>query len=82
VAIADLNGDGKLDLLVTNIASGDGSILLGNGNGTFQAAQTVYAGGSPLGLAVADLNGDGKTDIVVVNLGANTISVFLNTSSY
>jgi hypothetical protein len=72
VVVADVNGDGKPDLLATN-ACGDRScvsVLLGNGDGTFQAAQVYDAGGSTAtGLAVADLNGDGKPDLAVANLG-------------
>jgi FG-GAP-like repeat len=72
VALADINGDGHLDILVTNHYSGDhgdqdGSlaVLLGNGDGTFQTAVTYDPGGAASGLAIADLNGDGKLDAVV-----------------
>ena len=42
-------------------------MLLGNGNGTFQAQQTFAAGSNPVSVAVADVNGDGKPDLVVAN---------------
>ena len=45
VAIADVNGDGKPDLLVANYNSGTIGVLLGNGDGTFKAATTFDAGG-------------------------------------
>lgn len=75
IAVADVNGDGKPDLLVVNscfsntdCTKGGVGVLLGNGDGTFQAAQNDFSGGwYPVGIAVADVNGDGKPDLVVAN---------------
>ncbi len=64
VAAADVNGDGKDDLLVAN-GTGVG-VLLGNGDGTFQAANTFSAGGSGA-IAVGDVNEDGRPDLIVAN---------------
>ena len=81
LAVADVNGDGKPDLLVANecaIGSNCGSsgkvgVLLGNGDGTFQAPVTYSSGGQfPYSLAVGDVNGDGKPDLVVTNLYENS----------
>ena len=72
VTVADVNGDGKPDLLVAN---GDGSVgvLLGNGDGSFQAAVSYGSGGtSASSLAVADVSGDGKLDLVVANYCASS----------
>ncbi len=72
VSVADVNGDGKPDLLVAN---GDGSVsvLLGAGDGSFQAAVSYGSGGtSASSLAVADVSGDGKLDVVVANYCAST----------
>ena len=79
LAAADLNGDGKPDLVVANYASNTVGVLLNNGNGTFPAAATVYGtgGASPRGLAVADLNGDGKPDVVVTNNTSDSVGVLL-----
>jgi hypothetical protein len=71
VAVADVNGDGRPDVLVAN-ASGTVGVLLGNGDGTFQPAVTYASGGDdPVSVAVADVNGDGKPDLLVANYCAN-----------
>ena len=75
IAAADLNGDGKVDLVVANYQGGDVSVLLGNGDGTFQTAVNYAAGTTPQSVAVGDFNGDGKVDLVVVNRGDNDVSV-------
>ena len=75
VAIADLTGDGKPDLVVANYHSDTVSVLLGNGNGTFQTQQVFYTGASPLSVAVGDLTGDGRPDLVVAK--SSTVSVLL-----
>ena len=69
---ADFNGDGKLDLAVLNSGSTDVSILLANGDGTFQLARTFGAGNSPSSIAVGDFNGDGKMDLAVFMLPGGT----------
>ena len=77
MAIGDLNGDGKLDLVVANYSGSDISVLLGNGDGTFQAAVNYGAGSWPLSIGVGDFNGDGKLDLAVVNTVGNNVSVLL-----
>jgi hypothetical protein len=70
VAIADVNQDGKMDLVVTSgqCCAWYVSVLLGNGDGTFQNPVTYPSGGYEVGsVAVADVNGDGHPDLVVIN---------------
>ena len=76
-AVGDFNGDGKADLVVVNQGSNTMSVLLGNGDGTFQPKTDYATGTSPAGVAVGDFNGDGKADIAVANTGANSVSVLL-----
>ncbi len=65
VATADFNHDGKLDLAVANYGTGMVSILLGNGDGSFQSFQNYYAGPSAQAPILGDFNGDGILDIAV-----------------
>ncbi len=85
VAIADVNGDGHLDLVVANLwvgwpnTEGSVGVLLGNGDGTFQPAAIYDSGGTEAySVAVADLSRDGKPDMVVANFGSGTVGVLLN----
>ena len=77
VAVADVNGDGRPDLITANALSNDGSVLLGNGNGTFQAGVTFSLGLSPFSVAVADVNSDGRPDLVFANEDNANVSVLL-----
>ena len=61
-AADDLNNDGNLDL-IGNDGTGF-SVLLGKGNGSFQAPKSMPVSGTVRSLAVADMNGDGKLDVV------------------
>jgi hypothetical protein len=71
IALANLNGDGKPDLIVVPNESRVISIMLGDGTGRFGAATTIAAGNAPSSLAVADLNRDGRLDLAVGTRASN-----------
>lgn len=88
VALADVDGDGKLDIVTTVFAGGPGpnlfvfknvsvpGILTSN---SFAAPVSFHTGTGPQGVAVSDLDGDGKPDIIVANTDDDSIAVFRNT---
>lgn len=83
VETSDLNGDGRLDLIVTNmglpdqifstVSSDTVSVLLGNGDGTFQEQRQFEVGASPISIQIDDLNQDGIRDLVIYNQGRTRI---------
>ena len=81
VSAVDFNGDNKLDLAVTNLNAKTVAILLGNGDGTSNAAVTYPAtNGSLIGpdaMTTGDFDGDGKTDLAITEQSNNTVSILL-----
>ena len=67
ITLGDFNGDGKVDIAVANSGSGNVSLLLAKGDGTFQPAVNVSAGQIPWALVATDLNGDGRLDLAVAD---------------
>lgn len=78
LAVADVNGDERLDLAVSQSQSRRVTVLINTGGG-FAALGTYATGGEPRGVAIANMNGDGLLDIVTANRGDNTVSVLLST---
>src|SRR5271157_2184284 len=80
LVLGDFNGDGRLDVAVADRGShgvGQGvSILLGNGDGTFQAPMFYPAGMSPESIVAGDFTGDGVLDLAVANHGSGDVSMF------
>src|SRR5262249_35728038 len=77
LAVADFNDDGKPDVVVTQPDANSLSLLLGNGDGTFQTFVKIPAGLDPYTLVVGDFNLDGKADVACTNVSDNSVSVFL-----
>jgi hypothetical protein len=77
VVTGDFNGDGKLDLAVSNSGSDSVSILLGNGDGTFGAATNFNTSAGPRGLVAADFNRDGVLDLAVADETAGKVVILL-----
>jgi len=78
LAVADVNGDGIPDLVLSDHSANAVDILTGNGDGTFQGPTSYPTGAAPLGLALADLNHDGRLDIAVANQTGSSATVLLN----
>jgi hypothetical protein len=82
VAVGDVNGDGKPDIITANSGGttpgNTVSVLLGDGRGSFSAATSYRVGSQPIAVAVGDVNGDGKPDLVTA--GGNGVTVLLNQS--
>src|SRR5262249_30756203 len=78
IATADVNGDGNLDLLITNYIGDSVSVLLGDGHRAFAARTTVAVTNGPREISVGDLDGDGDIDFLATNLAGNVVSVGLN----
>jgi uncharacterized protein (TIGR03437 family) len=84
IAVADLNGDKRLDLAVAHCCGAtDMTYLLGNGDGTFQPEVHFSGGTSPYDVLAMDLNKDGKIDLLVANKpgGGGFVTPLLNISS-
>ena len=76
IAMGDVNGDGKPDVVTGNLEAKSVSVLVNNGTGALEPPVNYELGREPADVALDDLNGDGKLDIATGN--ANTVSILLN----
>ncbi|MCY3729494.1 MAG: VCBS repeat-containing protein [Nitrospira sp.] len=81
VQAGDFNQDGFSDLITSNISANTLSLLLGNGDGSFQAQVSIRVCMEPRNLAVRDLNGDGHEDLAVACSGSNQVAIFMGQGS-
>ncbi len=84
VAAADLNGDGKLELLVANFYYNTIEVFTNNGQGSFAGvpARLPPGGRGPVYITTADVNGDGKPDVISVNNYDSNVSVLTNGGNF
>lgn len=75
--LIDLNNDGKLDLLMSSVFNSGAAVLMGNGDGTFQAPEVYATGNQPYFFAISDVNGDENIDIGMVDSSGNYITILL-----
>ncbi|GAB4025400.1 hypothetical protein GCM10028773_50800 [Spirosoma koreense] len=82
IAVADINNDGKPDVITANRGTNNVSVSLGLGTSSFGAAANFPTGSGPTSVAVADVNGDGWLDIMTANAPfSSTVSVLLGTGT-
>jgi len=81
VAAADLNEDGKVDVVVTSASSNYASVFLGVGNGALSPRRNFTTHFGPRLIAIVDLNGDGHLDLGISNLDSNDASILLGDGS-
>lgn len=79
IAVADVNRDGKPDIVVANTEDGTVTVLLGDGLGNFRPApgSPFSCNANPNDVAIADMNGDGNPDLVIANHQTPYITVLL-----
>ena len=81
VAVADVNGDGKPDLISANFLDNTLTVLTNNGRGIFSSNATLNVGNGPISVIAADVNGNSKLELVCANFGDNTLTVLTNNGS-
>jgi len=88
LAVADINGDGNVDLVTSNFTNNTFSVLLGDGNGAFALSQQTpitTCGNYTDEVVAKDVTGDGKADLIITCVNTSTsmgaVNVYVNTST-
>jgi len=87
IAVGDIDGDGKQDIVIANYGSNSVSVFRNTAasgsitTGSFAARIDFTTGANPYDVAIGDIDGDGKLDLAVTNYTDNTVSIFKNTSN-
>lgn len=77
VTKGDVNSDGHLDLVTANEGSGNVSVLLGRGDGTFAEQSVFWVGARPTAVVLGDVNKDGQIDLITSNSYSDDVSVLI-----
>ena len=75
VKLADLNGDGDLDIVTVNSGDNTVSVLVGNGRGQFGFPRPFNVGNIPADVTIADIDGNGLLDLIVANSAGDNLSI-------
>jgi len=89
ITVADINGDGKPDIITTNSSDNTFSVLINTSTTSvisFASKTDFTTGSTPGGIIASDFNGDGKPDLAIINsastsTGNSNISVYMNTTT-
>jgi hypothetical protein len=78
VLATDINGDGKVDLIISTQNSSMLSVFTNNGSGIFSLNSILQASADPVWVSTADVNGDGFPDLITANVPGNTLTILTN----
>ncbi|MCC6675979.1 MAG: VCBS repeat-containing protein [Phycisphaerales bacterium] len=81
LAVADFNGDGKLDIATVNNTADSMSLLLGLGDGRFVPTPAIALGDGPVGVVTTDFEGDGDADLAAINNLSSRVSLLRNSGA-